>query len=146
MELTCRKSARSDGAKHISKAKCAKHHMSGPLLDIPMSFSVTGARDGAFCRKSAKREGFIAALLQHTTLQVQLPLQLQQSTTVYNYNYSCNYNNSYKYTTLNYTTYIALHSLQPHYTTTTLQLQLQLQQHIQVQIHYIHELHSTPLR
>ena len=33
-QLRCRKSARRCGAKHISKAKCTKHHMFAPLLDI----------------------------------------------------------------------------------------------------------------
>ena len=33
--------------------------MFGPLLDVPMSFRVAGARDCAPCQKSAKREGFV---------------------------------------------------------------------------------------
>ena len=35
--LRCRKSARRCGAKHISKSKCAKHTMFGPLLEAEMS-------------------------------------------------------------------------------------------------------------
>ena len=35
--LRCRKSARRCGAKHISKWKCTKHHMFGPLLEAQMS-------------------------------------------------------------------------------------------------------------
>jgi len=31
-KLTCRKSARRCGAKHISRSKCEKHYMFGPLL------------------------------------------------------------------------------------------------------------------
>ena len=34
--------------------------MFGPLLDVPMSLRVAGARDCAPCQKSAKREGFVA--------------------------------------------------------------------------------------
>ena len=36
-KLRCRKSARRCGAKHISKSKCAKHTMVGPLLEVEMS-------------------------------------------------------------------------------------------------------------
>ena len=36
-KLRCRKSARRCGAKHISKWKCTKHHMVGPLLEVEMS-------------------------------------------------------------------------------------------------------------
>ena len=58
-KLRCRKSARR-GAKHISKSKCWKHHLLGPLLVVLMSFRVAGARDCAPCQKWAKREGFVA--------------------------------------------------------------------------------------
>ena len=36
-KLRCRKSARRCGAKHISKSKCTKHIMLGPLLEVEMS-------------------------------------------------------------------------------------------------------------
>ena len=36
-KLSCRKSARRCGAKHISKSKCTKHTSSGPLLEVEMS-------------------------------------------------------------------------------------------------------------
>ena len=36
-ELRCRKSARRCGAKHISKSKCTKHTIVGPLLEVAMS-------------------------------------------------------------------------------------------------------------
>ena len=35
-KLRCRKSARRCGAKHISKSKCTKHTMLGPLLEVQM--------------------------------------------------------------------------------------------------------------
>ena len=44
-KLRCRKSARRCGAKHIWKAKCTKHTMFGPLLEVQMSKK---------CRKSAR--------------------------------------------------------------------------------------------
>ena len=40
-KLRCRKSARRCGAKHISKSKCTKHHMVGPLLEVEMSNKCT---------------------------------------------------------------------------------------------------------
>ena len=39
-KLRCRKSARRCGAKHISKSKCTKHTMVGPLLEVEMLKSV----------------------------------------------------------------------------------------------------------
>ena len=47
-KLRCRKSARRCGAKHISKSKCTKHTILGPLLEVQMSKK---------CRKSARRCG-----------------------------------------------------------------------------------------
>ena len=61
-KLRCRKRARRFGAKHVSKSKCLKHHMFGPLLDVQMSFRVADARDCASGQKWAKREGFLAFL------------------------------------------------------------------------------------
>ena len=40
-KLRCRKSARRCGAKHISKSKCTKHIMVGPLLEVAMSEKCT---------------------------------------------------------------------------------------------------------
>ena len=40
-KLRCRKSARRCGAKHISKSKCTKHTIAGPLLEVQMSKKCT---------------------------------------------------------------------------------------------------------
>ena len=40
-KLQCRKSARRCGAKHISKSKCTKHTIVGPLLEVAMSKKCT---------------------------------------------------------------------------------------------------------
>jgi len=40
-KFRCRKSARSCGAKHISKSKCPKHTRFGPLLEVQMSQKCT---------------------------------------------------------------------------------------------------------
>ena len=59
-KLRCQKSARRCGVKHISRSKCYKHYMFGPLLDVQMSFRMAGARDCAPCQKREKRDGFPA--------------------------------------------------------------------------------------
>ena len=43
-KLRCRKSARRCGAKHISKSKCTKHTILGPLLEVEMSKKCTPLR------------------------------------------------------------------------------------------------------
>ena len=57
-KLRCRKSARRSGAKHISKSKCWKHHMLGPLLKVPNV--VSRCRRKGFCTfpKVSKTWGF----------------------------------------------------------------------------------------
>ena len=40
-KLRCRKSARRCGAKHISKSKCTKHTILGPLLEVELSKKCT---------------------------------------------------------------------------------------------------------
>ena len=40
-KLRCQKSARGCGAKHISKSKCTKHTIVGPLLEVEMSKKCT---------------------------------------------------------------------------------------------------------
>ena len=40
-KLRCRKSAHRSGAKHISKSKCTKHTMLGPLSEVAMSKKCT---------------------------------------------------------------------------------------------------------
>ena len=40
-QLRCRKSSRRCGAKHISKSKCTKHTLLGPLLEVQMSKKCT---------------------------------------------------------------------------------------------------------
>ena len=58
-ELRCRKSARRCGAKHISKSKCTKHTMLGPLLEVEMSKKCTTPlwREAHFEVKMYKAQG-----------------------------------------------------------------------------------------
>ena len=54
-KLRCRKSARRCGAKHISKSKCTKHTILGPLLEVQMSKKCTPLwREADFEVKSVK--------------------------------------------------------------------------------------------
>ena len=157
-QLRCRKSARSCGAKHISKSKCTKHTILGLLLEVEMSNECAQLwREAHFQVKSGKIWGvrttfgrsdivFRGRLRRLCTLsRVSKTWELCSSFnynhhyTPLHYNYNYNYNYNYDYT-CNYTNYIALHYTPPHYTTlnyttldyTTLQLQLQLQ----LQLHY----------
>ena len=56
--LRCQKSARRCGAKHISKSKCTKHTMYGPLLEVKMSKKCTLLwREAHFQVKTLKTPG-----------------------------------------------------------------------------------------
>ena len=57
-KLRCRKSARRCGAKHISKSKCTKHTIVGPLLEVAMSKKCTPLwREAHFEVKMLKTSG-----------------------------------------------------------------------------------------
>ena len=57
-KLRCRKSARRCGAKHISKSKCTKHTMLGPLLEVQTSKKCTPLwREAHFEVKMSKTLG-----------------------------------------------------------------------------------------
>ena len=143
-KLRCRKSARRCGAKHISKSKCTKHTMLGPLLEVQMSKKCTPLwREAHFVVKMLKTPGFRTtfggsdvASLHYTTLH---------SATLH-------------YTTLHYITlhYTTFHHTSLHYTTlhsTTLQIQLHNDTTTQLHSTTLHSatlhyttLHSTTLR
>ena len=66
-KFRCRKSGRRCGAKHISKSKCTKHTMFGPLLEVQMSKKCRKKctplwREAHFEVKSVKNWGFWAFL------------------------------------------------------------------------------------
>ena len=85
-QLRCRKSARRCGAKHISKSKCTKHTILGPLLEVQMSKK---------CTPSWREAHFQIECTKHTMYGPLLEVQM-----------------SLRFTTLHYTTlhYITLHS------------------------------------
>ena len=162
-KLRCRKSARRCGAKHISKSKCTKHTMLGPLLEVAMSKKCTPLwREAHFEVKMCKTPGVWTtfggsdvASLHYTTLHY----TTLHSTTLLHYtklHYTTLQLQLHNYTplhstTLNYTTlhYITLHCTTFHYTSlhyttlhsTTLQLQLD---YTTTQLHST-TIHSTTL-
>ena len=141
-KLRCRKSARRCGAKHISKSKCTKHTILGPVLEVKMSKKCTPLwREAHFevkmCKTLGVRTTFggsdVASPLRFTTLH-----------------YVTLHHTPLYYTTLHYATlhkttttttqldYIPLHSTTLNFTTlhyTTLR---------STTLHYI-KLHYTPL-
>ena len=164
-KLRCRKSARRCGAKHISKSKCTKHTMYGPLLEVQM-------RKGLWTlSKVSKTWGFCSIFnynhhyttlhsntLHYTTTTTTPSLH---STTLHSTTLHCTqlhsitlhyitlHSTTLHYTTLHYTTlhYTTLHYTTLHYTTlhsTTLQLQLHKITLHYITLHYI-PLHSTTL-
>ena len=93
-KLRCWKSARRCGAKHISKSKCTKHTILGPLLEVQMSQKCTplwreahfqvkmykthhvgtifGGSDVASVRFTTLHSTTLHTTLHSTTLQLQL--------------------------------------------------------------------------
>ena len=64
-KLRCQKSARRCGAKHISKSKCTKHIILGPLLEVEMSKKCTPLwREAHFQVKMHKTHISVGPLLE----------------------------------------------------------------------------------
>ena len=126
-----KKCTRRCGAKHISKSKCTKHTMFGPLLEVEMSKKCTPLwREAHFEVKMYKTLGVlttfggsdVASPLRFTTLHYvtlhHTPLYyttLHYTPQHYNYNYTTRLHS----TTLHYIKfhYITLHYAPLHYTT-----------------------------
>ena len=140
-KLRCRTSARRCGAKHMSKSKCTKHTILGPLLEVAMSKKCTPMwREAHFQVKMYKAHhapttfgGSDVSSLRFTTID-DITLHytpLHYTPQHYNYNnattlhYTPLHSTTLHYTKLHYTT---LHYTKLHYTT----------------LHYL-PLHLTPL-
>ena len=130
-KLRCRKSARRCGAKHISKSKCTKHTMLGPLLEVPTSKKCMPLWRGAhFEVKMLKTLGVGTTFggsdvpsLRFTTLHYitlhYLPLHFTTlNYTTLHYTTSTTTTTQLHSTTLHYTQlhYTTLHYLPLHYT------------------------------
>ena len=96
-KLSCGKSARRCGAKHISKSKCTKHHMFAPLLEVRMLKKCTSLwREAHFGPLLEVQMSLRFTTLHYTTLHSTTlrSTTLHYITQHYNYNYT---------TTLHYT-------------------------------------------
>jgi len=95
-KLRCQKSARRCGAKHISKSKCTKHTMYGPLLEVQMSKKCTPLwRKAHFEVKMLKTPGV------RTTFKGSDVASLRFTTL----HYTTLHSTTLHYTTLHYTTF-----------------------------------------
>ena len=122
-QLRCRKSARRCGAKHISKSKCTKHTMYGPLLEVKMSKKCTPLwHEAHFQVKMYKTHhvrttfgGSDVEKVHAVVARSTFPSQNVQNTPCSDHfwRFRCRFA-SLHYTTLHYTT---LHSTTLHYTT-----------------------------
>ena len=129
-KLRCRKSARRCGTKHISKSKCTKHTMVGPLLEVEMSKKCTSLwREAHFQVKMYKTQhvrtifGGSEAVSRGRRKGLWTLSKVSKT-----WRFCSIFNHNYHYTTL--------HSTTLHYTTTTTTTTTTL--------HYI-LLHYTPL-
>ena len=148
-QLRCRKSARRCGAKHISKSKCTKHTILGPLLEVEMLKKCTPLwREAHFEVKMLKTLGVrttfggsdvekVHAVVARSTFRSQNVKNTRGLDHFWRFRClfaSLHYNRRH-YTTLDSTT---LHYSTLHSTT------LQLQQRNYTPLHYI-TLHYIPL-
>ena len=152
-KLRCRKSARRCGAKHMSKWKCTKHTMVGPLLEVEMSKKCTPLwREAHFQVKMYKthhaRTTFggsdvekVHAVVARSTFRSQNVKNTRGAG--HFWRFRCRFA-SLDYTTHHYTT---LHYTTLHNTTTTT---TQLHNYTTTQLHsttlHYTKLHSTTLR
>ena len=63
-KLRCRESARSCGAKAISKSKCTKHTRAGPLLEVEMSKSARRCGAKRIAKSKCTKHHMLAPLLE----------------------------------------------------------------------------------
>ena len=131
-KLRCRKSARRCGAKHISKWKCTKHTMVGPLLEVEMSKKCTPLwREARFSKKCTPLSceahfevKMLKALGLRTTFGGSDVVSLRFTTLHYITQHSTTLHyitlhyipQDYNYTTTQLHNYIPLHSITLHYT------------------------------
>ena len=138
-KLRCRKSARRCGAKHISKSKCTKHTILGPLLEVEMSKKCTPLwREAHFQVKMYKthhsRTTFgswdvekVHAVVARSTFRTEnvknaRGLEVQMSLRFASLDYTTLHYTTFHYTTLHYitlhSTTLQLHNYTPLHSTT----------------------------
>ena len=129
-KLRCRKSARRCGAKHISKSKCTKHTIVGPLLEVEMSKKCTPL----WCEAHFEVKMYKATPLSdhfwefrcRFAWQAQGIVHLVKSEKTWGFCSIFNYNHHYT----------TLHSNTLHYTTTTTTITTTTTQLYSTTLHY----------
>ena len=74
LKLRCRKSARRCGVKHISKSKCTKHTILGPLLEVEMSKSARRCGAKHISKSKCTKHTMLGPLLEVRMLKKCTPL------------------------------------------------------------------------
>ena len=127
-KLRCRKSARCCSAKHISKSKCTKHTILGPLLEVQMSKKCTPLwREAHFEVNMLKTPGVrttfggsdVASRGRRTGLCTLSKVRKKWGfCSIFNYNhhYTTLHSNTLRYATTTTTTTPLLHSTTLHST------------------------------
>ena len=131
-KLRCRKSARRCGAKHISKSKCTKHTILGPLLEVEMSKKCTPLWREADLQVKMYKTPHVRAIFGGSDVEKvhavvagsTFPSQNVKNTrgSDHFWRFRCRFAASLHYTTLRYITphstilhYISLHYTPQHY-------------------------------
>ena len=73
-KLRCRKSARRCGAKHISKSKCTKHTILGPLFEVEMLKSARRCGAKHISKSKCTKHTILGPLLEIEMLKKCAPL------------------------------------------------------------------------
>ena len=134
-QLRCRRSARRCGAKHISKSKCTKHTILGPLLEVEMSKKNTPLWREAHFEVKMYKTHHVRTTFGGSDV-VSLRFASLDYTTLH---YTTLHYTTLHYTTLHYTTTTQLHPTTLHYT------RLHYAKLHYTTLHYT-TLHSTTLR
>ena len=142
-KLSCGKSARRCGAKHISKSKCTKHHMFAPLLEVRMLKKCTSLWCEAHVEVKMYKAPHVHATFGGSDVEkVHGAKQISKSKCTKHHMFAplLEVRMSLRFTTLHYITlhYTPLHYAPLHYTP------LQLQLHNYTPLHST-TLHYTPL-
>ena len=108
-KLRCRKSAHSWGAKHVSKSKCTKHTMLGPLLEVEMSKKCTRSWREAHCQVKMLKTPHVRTTFGRSGVVLcgrrRGLCSLSKVSKTWRFCSTFNYNHQYTTTTLHYTNY-----------------------------------------
>ena len=136
-KLRCRKSARRCGAKHISKSKCTKHTILGPLLEVEMSKKCTPSWCEAHFQVKMYKAHHVRTIFGGS--EVVSRGRRKGLWTL------SKFSKTWEFCSISTTTTTTLHYTPIHYTTLQLQLQLHFTTFYYTTLHYT-TLHSITLK